>query len=76
MLKSFHENVDNEDYSEEYGDGDYRDLLKNFSKVARVFKELKTGYQNVIVNATKEMGEGMADFIEKTDHAEETDQVS
>lgn len=76
MLRSFYQNIDKEDYSEDYGDGDYRDLLRNFSKVARVFNQLDEKYRQVILNATKLMGDGMAEYIEKTDHASEADQVS
>ena len=49
------------------GDSDeYRILLKHFYKVITVFKGLDQRYQSVILDITRKMGEGMAQFADKT----------
>jgi farnesyl-diphosphate farnesyltransferase len=44
---------------------DYRHLLADFQKLINVYLLLKPDYRMVIANITKQMGHGMADFVEK-----------
>lgn len=64
LLRSFYQVIGDESWNKEgIGDtADYRDLLKNYPKVARAFNQLGKEYQDVIKNITKRMGNGMADF--------------
>jgi len=49
-----------------YGDKkDEIELLENFDKVTDVCMKLKPGYQRVIADITKQMGEGMAKYLHK-----------
>lgn len=67
MLRSFHEKCYDTEFTMQ-GVGDQHDyviLLENYDKITRVFSGLEKGYQDVIVDITKRMGEGMADFAEK-----------
>jgi len=50
----------------ECGTAHEKELLENFDKVIHVFSTLSKGYQAVIIDITKRMGEGMAEFIEKS----------
>lgn len=47
-----------------YGETDEKDLLEQFHNVIAVFVTLKPGYQEVIADITKKMGEGMAKYAE------------
>ena len=44
---------------------EYRVLLAHFHKVIAVFKSLDVRYQQVILDITRKMGEGMAQFADK-----------
>ena len=44
---------------------EYRVLLAHFHKVIRVFKSLDSKYQQIIMDITRKMGEGMAQFADK-----------
>ena len=44
---------------------EYRVLLAHFHKVITVFKGLDDNYQHVILDITRKMGEGMAQFADK-----------
>ena len=67
LLRHFHQKCMEDGWKiNGVGDSDdYRTLLANFDKVIRVFKSLKPGYQAVIIESCKKMGNGMADFAEK-----------
>eukprot|EP00823_Brevimastigomonas_motovehiculus_P009038 TRINITY_DN870_c0_g1_i1.p1 TRINITY_DN870_c0_g1~~TRINITY_DN870_c0_g1_i1.p1 ORF type:complete len:457 (-),score=84.33 TRINITY_DN870_c0_g1_i1:1727-3097(-) len=45
---------------------DYKMLMTYFDNVISEFLKLEKRYQDVIANITKQMGEGMADFVGKT----------
>jgi farnesyl-diphosphate farnesyltransferase len=66
-LRNFHKYSYDEDYTlKNVGDQeDYRILLEHYDKVVRFFKSLDSRYRDVIVDITKKMGNGMADFAEK-----------
>jgi len=66
MLLNFHNDIDNDDYSIECGDKpEYRNLMKNFYKVNRTYKQLHANYRDVIKNITHEMAKGMVEFLDK-----------
>ena len=66
MLLNFHNDIDNDDYSIECGDKpEYRNLMKNFYKVNRTYKQLHANYRDVIKNITYEMAKGMVEFLDK-----------
>jgi len=76
MLLNFHNDIENDDYSIECGDKpEYRNLMKNFYKVNRTYKQLHPKYRDVIKNITQEMAKGMVEFLGKTsmDTTEEYD---
>ena len=76
MLLNFHNDIENDDYSIECGDKpEYRNLMKNFYKVNRTYKQLHSKYRDVIKNITQEMAKGMVEFLDKTsmDTTEEYD---
>ena len=66
LLRSFYEKSYDENFTlQNVGDQeDYRVLLAHYDKVVRFFKSLNSGYRDVIVEITKKMGNGMADFAE------------
>ena len=67
MLLNFHNEIENDDYSIECGDKpEYRNLMKNFYKVNRTYKQLHSKYRDVIKNITQEMAKGMVEFLGKT----------
>ncbi len=68
ILRNFHSKCYDPSFSlSGIGDQhDYRVLLENYSKVLNTFAELQPAYQEVIVDICKKMGNGMADFSEKT----------
>lgn len=65
LLKSFHLNIGNENYSHDnIGDEpDYVELMKNYRHVARIYNKLDGKYQIVIEDITKKMADGMCEFI-------------
>jgi farnesyl-diphosphate farnesyltransferase len=66
MLLNFHNDIENNDYSMECGDKpEYRNLMKNFYKVNRTYKQLHSKYRDVIKNITHEMAKGMVEFLDK-----------
>lgn len=76
MLLNFHNDIENVDYSIECGDKpEYRNLMKNFYKVNRTYKQLHSKYRDVIKNTTHEMAKGMVEFLDKSsmDTTEEYD---
>lgn len=76
MLLNFHNDIENVDYSMECGDKpEYRNLMKNFYKVNRTYKQLHSKYRDVIKNSTHEMAKGMVEFLDKSsiDTTEEYD---
>lgn len=67
MLLNFHNDIENNDYSMECGDKpEYRNLMKNFYKVNRTYKQLHSKYRDVIKNITHEMAKGMVEFLDKS----------
>jgi farnesyl-diphosphate farnesyltransferase len=67
MLLNFHNDIENDDYSIECGDKpEYRNLMKNFYKVNRTYKQLHANYRDVIKNITHEMAKGMVEFLDKS----------
>ena len=67
ILRNFYKYSYDESYTlKNVGDQeDYRVLLEHYDKVVRFFKSLDGRYRDVIVEITKKMGNGMADFAEK-----------
>lgn len=72
LLRHFHENLLIDQWSiENVGDKeDYRILLKYFGKVINVFKSLDLKYQRIIIDITQRMGNGMSEFVDRTDSIE------
>ena len=68
LLREFHQKLSIDGWSiSNVGDTkDYRILLEHFGQVISVFKSLEKKYQSIIVDITRRMGEGMADFVGKT----------
>jgi farnesyl-diphosphate farnesyltransferase len=68
LLRAFHEKLKDPSWAiEGVGDSaDYRILLKYFPRVTRCHLALEPGFQAVIEDITKRMGNGMADFAVKT----------
>lgn len=76
MLLNFHNDIENDSYSLDIGDKpEYRNLMKNFYKVNRTYKQLHSKYRDVIKNITHEMAKGMVEFLDKSsmDTTEEYD---
>lgn len=66
LLEEFHRYVGDEEFAmEDCGEGHYKELMMEMPKVARVFGNLDKKYRNVILDITKRMGDGMAEFIPK-----------
>ena len=66
MLLNFHNDIENDNYSLDIGDKpEYRNLMKNFYKVNRTYKQLHSKYRDVIKNITHEMAKGMVEFLDK-----------
>ena len=67
LLKTFHEKHSDPTWSiKGVGDSpDYRSLLENYQKVIASFGQLDPAYQQVILDICKEMGEGMAKYLDK-----------
>ena len=67
LLLNFYKHAQDKDFSIE-GVGDNRDymvLLENYPKVSRVLDQLNHESKSTIVDITKRMGEGMAEFAKK-----------
>lgn len=65
QLLSFYEKTTDRGYTSDCGEGEYKRLMKNYPLVVDAFLNLKPVYQEVIIDITKRMGEGMAEFIPK-----------
>lgn len=68
LLRTFHEKCYDPNFTlTGIGDQhDYRVLLENYGKVLNTFSTLHPDFQEVIVDICKKMGNGMADFSEKS----------
>jgi farnesyl-diphosphate farnesyltransferase len=67
LLIDFYKHAQDDTFSVS-GIGDNRDymvLLENYPKVCRTFDRLNLASKNTIIDITKRMGQGMADFIKK-----------
>ena len=67
LLEDFYKNINDESFSlNGIGDhDDYKILLKNYPKVVSMFKTLDEDSQQIIVDITSKMGNGMSVFAEK-----------
>eukprot|EP00741_Cyanophora_paradoxa_P007336 tig00001107_g7096.t1 len=66
-LRDFHNHLGEVSWKAgDAGKGKELELLQNFDRVQEVFRKLKPAYQEVIKDITNRMGNGMADFVEKT----------
>ncbi|CAF1217294.1 unnamed protein product [Rotaria sordida] len=68
LLRNFYNNllIDNWSITGVGDTEDYRILLENFGKIINVFKSLDTKDQSIILDITRQMGSGMAEYIGKT----------
>jgi len=66
-LRSFHEKLSQKGWNlKGYGDVPHEiDLLEQFDKVINVYATFPKEYQVIIADIAREMGNGMADFLEK-----------
>lgn len=70
LLRDFHNIIDRDGWTYN-GNGPQekdRDLLVKFHYVITEFKKLKPQYQEIIKDATKRMGNGMADYARNAEH--------
>jgi farnesyl-diphosphate farnesyltransferase len=66
LLRQFHQYLEDDDFViKDCGEKDYKELLLHFPKVIAVYKKLGENYRSIIKNITRQMGEGMADFIDR-----------
>ncbi|UJR35010.1 hypothetical protein I4U23_027786 [Adineta vaga] len=67
LLKQFHKNLTIDNWTIKHvGDTkDYQILLEHFDKVIRVLKSFDMKYQSIIIDITRRMGYGMADYVGK-----------
>lgn len=67
LLKSFHKKNHQRDWKiQGVGDTpDYQALLANYDKVSRAYLNLEPGSREIIDRICREMGKGMAEFVEK-----------
>ena len=67
LLRTFHTKSYDESFKlSGVGDhSDYRILLEHYGKVTRFFKAQPPYYHDVIVDINRQMGEGMASFVER-----------
>ena len=72
LLRNFHRNLLSDQWSiENVGDKqDYRILLSHFGKVIHVLKSLDLKYQSILIDITERMGNGMSEFVGKTESIE------
>ncbi|CAF4119649.1 unnamed protein product, partial [Rotaria sp. Silwood2] len=75
LLRSFYHNLLVDNCSiKDIGDAeDYRILLENFGKVVNAFKSLDAKYQLIILDITRQMGNGMTEYVGKTGSIETLD---
>lgn len=65
MLLDFHNMIFDREFNMSCGTGHYKDLMAQFGTVVNAFLELDEPFKVAITDATKKMGAGMAEFIEK-----------
>jgi farnesyl-diphosphate farnesyltransferase len=66
LLRGFADNLSNPAWTHHgIGDGDEKTLLEEFSKVLHVYHTLPKHDQEIISQCTREMGNGMAEFLGK-----------
>lgn len=66
LLRGFADNLTKENWSlSNIGEGDEKKLLEEFPKVLRVFHSLSKEDQVILQDISRQMGNGMADFILK-----------
>jgi farnesyl-diphosphate farnesyltransferase len=70
MLYSFYNDIENENFTLDCGDKpEYKSLMKNFNKVVKCYKKIDVKYQNIIKDITKQMANGMVEFLGKKELA-------
>lgn len=66
MLLSFYNDIENENFTLDCGDKpEYKNLMNNFNKVIKAYKQCKPKYREVIKEITNKMAHGMIEFLEK-----------
>jgi farnesyl-diphosphate farnesyltransferase len=66
MLLSFYNDIENDDFTLDCGDKpEYKNLMTNFNKVNKCYKQLKPKYQVIIKEITNKMAHGMVEFLDK-----------
>jgi farnesyl-diphosphate farnesyltransferase len=66
MLLSFYNDIENDDFTLNCGDKpEYKNLMANFNKVNKCYKQLKPKYQVIIKDITSKMAHGMVQFLDK-----------
>jgi farnesyl-diphosphate farnesyltransferase len=70
LLRNFYQNVEQPDWTfDESGPNEKdRELLQQFDIVIKELLEIDPKYRSIIVDITKEMGNGMADYAGNADH--------
>jgi len=64
MLLSFYNDIENENFTLECGDKpEYKNLMNNFNKVIKAYKQCKPKYREVIKEITNKMAHGMIEFL-------------
>ena len=64
-LLAFHKNIYKRNFTVACGYNHYKRLMAQFGTVVEVFLSLDKGFQKIIADITRRMGEGMAEFIQK-----------
>ena len=64
-LLAFHKNIYKKNFTVDCGYNHYKRLMAQFGTVVEVFLSLEKGFQKIIADITRRMGEGMAEFIQK-----------
>ena len=64
-LLAFHKNISKRGFTIDCGYNHYKRLMNQFGTVIEVFLSLDKGFQEIIADITRRMGEGMAEFIQK-----------
>eukprot|EP00897_Mesotaenium_endlicherianum_P002741 jgi/Mesen1/2495/ME000159S01615 len=65
LLHGFFQNISDPSWRFVCGTAHYRRLMESFDRLARAYTGLSTHYQATIADVTKQMGAGMAKFIER-----------
>lgn len=66
MLLSFYNDIEKDNFTLDCGDKpEYKNLMNNFDKVIKCYKKIHPKYQVIIKDITKQMAEGMVEFLEK-----------